>query len=165
MGFNRLQPWQPFQTRPARSRCCEQACRRPCPSLARPVAQTPNSRRVRVSPTHPAAQAPLAMEAPRKHQSPLVTKLLFCLPTMTSLRPKELYRPRNRPTVLSEKRQPRLHCHRPPLTMCSKYRRMTKASVRSPPREDRPRHTRIFSGPLRNSKRSALRLTPFFRLA
>lgn len=137
---------------------------RPCPSHVPPVAQLPNSRRV--SPSHPAAQVHLVVEAPRKHHGLQVTKLLFYLPTMTSPRPKERC-PRNRPIV--KRRHPHLQRHGSSLTRCLKYRRTKKASARSRLRENRPnrprRRTRTFSAPSRSYKRSVLRFAPPFRLA
>lgn len=148
-----------FQLEPCRRR------HRSCPSPARPVAKPRSSRRI--CSIHPAVQVRhLAVEAPRKHQSPLVTKLLFCLPTMTSLRPKEPCYPRNRPAVLPKESQRHLRRHRFSLSMCSKYRRTTRASRRSPPREKRPnrpgRQTRISNAPSRSYRRSVLRLVSLF---
>ena len=120
---------------------------RSCPSPARRVAKFPSNRLA--SPIQPAAQILLAVEAPRKRQTPLVTKSLFCLPTMTSLRPKEPCRPRNRPTVQREKKE--RHLHRS-LAMSSKYRQTRRAVPRSLPPGNRP-PTSISSVPSKSYKR------------
>lgn len=136
---------------------------RSCPSLGRLVAR-PHSRPP-PCPLHPAAQVRLALKAQRKHQSPLVTRLLFCLPTMTSLRPKEPCRPRNHLAVLPEKTLPHLRRHRSTLATCSKYHPTKKASLKSPLRANGPkrlrRQTRISNAPSRGYRRSVLRFVVF----